>query len=505
MAPSGYSALYHAGAFLHIDPLLLSKLLPIFLGLISTGFAFGLSIQVLRSPVAALITSVLLNQSVWMQDDLISATPRAFIYPLTLGFLYFLCRRAWLPCVIFLALQGLFYPSALLISSVVLLLSLVEFKDRRLQSERNRSTYLICFLGLGVAAIVLIIYAAKSAGFGPVVTSTEGSLMPEFWSNGRMRVFHEAFWEYWVSGQNTGIAPASSFLPVTICSGILFPVLILFRKTFSAARKVRNAGILGRFALASVLLFCAAHLLLFRLYLPNRYTQHSLRILLCVCAGPSLIIAIDTLVRKVRTRIDSGLIRSAILLAASLVVLITLIIYLGRPARFMQTNYRVGRQPQLYEFLSQQPKNVVVASLSREADRIPVFARRTNLVSWEYCIPFHKGYYGEMRQRALDLIRAQYTPELEVLRAFITKYSIDFIVVDRAAFEPNYLRADKWFRLYETESTQAARALETGAVPALEKLTDHCAALRTDDIVVIPAACVLESGPENFQVNGKLN
>src|SRR6185503_4295920 len=66
MAPHGYTALYALGAMFRIEPLLLSKLLPLALGLVTTAFCFLLCFQLLRVLSAAFIIAQLLNQSLWM-------------------------------------------------------------------------------------------------------------------------------------------------------------------------------------------------------------------------------------------------------------------------------------------------------------------------------------------------------------------------------------------------------------------------------------------------------
>ena len=89
IAPPGYSTVYQIPAFVGIDPLVLSKLLPLVLGLLTTIYCFGVCVQLLPVPITGFIGALLLNQNLWMQDGLISATPKAFLYPLFLSFLYY--------------------------------------------------------------------------------------------------------------------------------------------------------------------------------------------------------------------------------------------------------------------------------------------------------------------------------------------------------------------------------------------------------------------------------
>jgi len=125
VAPSGYSTLYQLFATIGIDPVVLSKYLPIVLGLITTAYCFGVCLEILPVPVAGFMATAMLNQNLWIEDDLVSATPRAFIYPLLLAFLYYLLRGSLLPCLVAIALQGLFYPQCVFISSGVLVLQVL--------------------------------------------------------------------------------------------------------------------------------------------------------------------------------------------------------------------------------------------------------------------------------------------------------------------------------------------------------------------------------------------
>ncbi len=99
VTPSGYTALYRLIAGVGIDPLLLSKFLPVCLRLLTTGYCFALCMQIFPLPAAGFITTLLLNQSLSMRDDLASSTPRAFIFLLFIAFLSYLLRRSLLPCL----------------------------------------------------------------------------------------------------------------------------------------------------------------------------------------------------------------------------------------------------------------------------------------------------------------------------------------------------------------------------------------------------------------------
>jgi hypothetical protein len=157
-------------------------------------------------------------------------------------------------------------------------------------------------------------------------------------------------------------------------------------------------------------------------------------------------------------------------------------------------SYIVGQSPELYRFLEGQPKDVVVASLSPEADNIPIFARRSVTAGPLFAIPYQLGYYGPFRRRVLDLLQAEYSEDPRVLRAFVRKYGVDYLVVDRWSFRPRSLTQDSWVRQYRPLVDELAAALARGAKPALERMAPACTVLETERLFVVDARCLLKGG-----------
>jgi len=79
VAPLGYTTFYQLFAAVGIDPILFSKFLPIALGLITTAYCFGVCLQMFPVPMAAFLATLLLNQYLWLRDDIVSGTAVAFI------------------------------------------------------------------------------------------------------------------------------------------------------------------------------------------------------------------------------------------------------------------------------------------------------------------------------------------------------------------------------------------------------------------------------------------
>lgn len=487
LAPAGYAMLYRAAASLGVEPYVFGKLLPMALGLITTGLCFAVSMQLLRVPAAGFAGALVLNQSLWMRNGLVSGTPRAFISPLLLAFMFFLLRGPLLPSLAMIALMGLFFPSVMFIAVGAMLLRIVKWKGAMPVLSRDRRDYLVCAATLAVAALVILPYAFRSSGFGPVVTAAEARLMPEFLPKGRMVVFRQDFWSYWFTGNHTGMFTSGIFAPTTMCLAFLLPLMFVFRRRFPLVNRI-SSGIeaFPGIIVASVTIFLAAHLLLFRLYLPSRFTVSSFRILFALAAGIAAIVLLDAVFHWA-----SG--RSWPALASAALLGVVLIFY---PVE-VDSRYKTGAAPRLYEFLAREPRDVLVAGLSDETDNLPIFAGRSVLVARETAIPFHKGYYGQIRQRAIDLIDAQYSADLSELQSFIRKYGVTHLLLDREAFAPDYLARDKWIMQYQPAAGDAIKKLRSGVEPALSRLIDRCSVVETNGMVLLSSECVLKASTED--------
>ncbi|MEQ9234646.1 hypothetical protein [Coleofasciculus sp. E2-BRE-01] len=495
VAPLGYRALYHFMAGIGIDPIVLSKVLPLVLGLVTTGYCFGVAVQLLPIPLTGFIASVLLNQNLWMQDGLISGTPKAFIYPILLAFLYYGMRQSLIGTGIAIALLGLFYPSLVLVCAAFLILQLWRFNRKFPSVSQSRRDYVFCFTGLAVAFVVLLPYTMSLSEFAPVITAVQAKGLPDFLSQGRTSFFVNDAWSFWFNGRSgiridTALAPPLSYL------GLLLPVMLRFPSGFPLAKQVTGKmGVLGKFLVASAILFLAAHALLFKLHLPSRYTQHSLRIAIALAAAIVITLLLDAVFacRDAPWRVSTVKLGSFLALGLTSLIGITLVGYPHLVLNtFPWTAYIGGNVPTLYEFFQQQPKDIKIASLVEEANNLPTFAQRSILVGREYAIPYHWGYYSQFRQRMSDLIEAQYSPDLAIVQEFIQKYGIDFWLLPTTPLTAESIANDSWLMQYQPAANQAIAQLEAGKQPVLDLLRSDCAVWEKPGLMVLEAECILQ-------------
>lgn len=487
--PLGYTTIYRLFALLGIDPIVLSKFLPIVLGLITTGYCFGICLELLPVPMAGFIASLLLNQNIWMGDDLVSATPRAFVYPLFVAFLYYVLRRQRLQCLVAIALLGVFYPPLLFIEAGILILGLLRWEGWLPRLSENRLDYRFCLPGLGVALLVMLPYALNSSEFGPVVTGIEARALPEFNRGGRIPFFDDDPWDFWLYGRDSGIMK-QGFEPLLSWTGLLLPILLQYPSRFPLVKQIASrVTLLPQIILASIGMFLVAHILLYKVFAPSRYTRYSLRLVIILAAGMALTVILDAVWRWARQQAKPTGQRLFLVLGLTALLGGALVLY---PSflEFPKTNYIVGKKPALYEFFQEQPKDILIASLSREADNLPPFSKRSILVGWEYANPYHVGYYSQIRQRATDMIRAQYSQDLAEVQNFIRTYRVNFLLLDANSFTPEYLSTNRWFRQWKPIAKNVLAQMEQGITPALSNVMDRCAVFDTESLVVLEADCI---------------
>lgn len=495
VAPTGYTFLYKVAAAIGIHPLVFNKLLPGVLGLITTGYCFGFCLELLPVPLAGFLSTLLLNQALWMRYDLVSGTPRAFIYPLLLAFLYYLVRRSLWPCLGAIALQGLFYPQCVFISAGVLLLLPLRWQQGKLQRSTERLDYRFMVAGLGTTFLVMLPYALQSSEYGPVVTAAEARRLPEFQPDGRTPFFHNNPFAFWLYEQRSSLLHYPR-LPLLIVTGLFLPWLLHQPSRFPLAQRVTGGvTLLAQVAIASLGMFGLAHLLLFRLHLPSRYTMHSLPVILAIAAGITLALGLDALLHWAKQPSGRRHHKQRLALGVVGAFAAVLFLYPSFVEEFPFHKYKQGKEPQLYEFLAQQPQDTRVASLLKEANNLPTFAHRSVLTSEMYAIPYHRGYYNPIRQRVNDLIRAQYSPDLSEAQKFLRAYGVDLWLVDKSAFNVEDIVENEWMMQF-TEAPGAIASLQQGNTPAISQLVETCAVFESGQLVVLQADCLLNQQPE---------
>lgn len=484
---TGFKALYWVMAQVGIAPLIVAKLLPTLIALIATGYLFHLTLLLLPVPACAFLTVLLLNQNIWLKDDLISATPRAFVYPLFTAFLYYLVRQSPL-LLIALALTSLFYPQMALVELGILTVRLWTNPLTLRNLGRRKGDCLLWLVAVALVGITIWPFQQQvTAQFGPMLTAAQMQQMPEFGLNGRREYFGVDPVSFLFRGASGLRLP---LFPPILWVGLALPVLL---HRFPMVKAMTSElKLLLQVVIVSIGLFLLAHLRFPQLYLPSRYTFYSFRVVMPIAAGIVLWVAVAAGWRWWRKLERLNWIKK---LGVGLVSLfaVAVVVTPAVPSLFLACQGWIeGTYPNLYQFLSEQPKPTLIASLSAETDNLPAFTQRSVLVSRELALAYHPAFYQVMQQRIGDLLEAQYSPDLATLQTVIQKYGIDFWLIDRQFATPNYLAQQDWLFYSSLQSTvkQTMRRLEQGATPALTQIIPSCTAISENNLIVLKATCI---------------
>lgn len=500
IAPVGFTVFYAFFAKLGIEPLLLAKIVPLFIGFITSIYGFKLFLQILPIPSAAFVGTLILNQTIWLKDDVISASPRAFLYPLFAAFLYFLVKRSTISCLVTILLQGLLFPQLAFVYLGVLTVRLFRWralcryrKGRSLQLSWNRQDYIIWGCGVAIALAVILPFSHHLAALGDTFTVEQMKTMPEFGTQGRTRYFGVSAFDFVMNG-SSGIRPP--LLPLVIWTSLGLPFLLKSQQGVSRS-VTSKVNVLIHVLIASFALFLLAHLVLPKLYYPNRYTYHSLRFVMAIAAGIVLFNWLksgkDWLIHKASLQPSTFTFKEACLTGLAGLFIAASVLIPATPALvFLVESWNVGNNAAIYQFLAAQPKDILIASLDDEADNIPAFAQRSVLVSGEFAFAFHINYYSEMKQRAEATLEAQYSPNLLDIQRFLQHYGIDFFLVHKEFLKTQYLLSKVWLvnSSFQNQVFNAATQLQEGKVPALAGEMERCAIATTKTLVLLDAQCI---------------
>jgi hypothetical protein len=491
---AGFKGVYWIAAQLGVEPLLLAKLLPTGLALLTTGFLFRLTLYLLPAPACGFCTTLLLNQNIWLKDDLISATPRAFVYPLLTAFLYALVQRSFWFTLSTIALMGLFYPQLVLVQLGILSVRWIS------PGAESRQHWLWLASVLVAMATILPFQHQVVQQFGSLLTATQMQQMPEFGLHGRRQYFGVdplSFLFRGASGLRLPLFPPMLWLSLglpllwrRIQHSAQLPTLQLLSQSPPAWGNLSSINLLAQTLIASIGTFGLAHLLFPKLYLPSRYTFYSCRIVMALAAGIVLYFCLETGRRWLwrqqgwLNRIGVGLLG----LFGAVVIGVPALPGLFLPVQ----GWVVGQYPQIYRFLATQPQQTLVASLSREVDNVPAFSQRSVLISRELALPYHPLFYDIMQQRSRDLLRAHYSPQLSDVQAVLQTYGIDYVLIDQQFATPDYLLQQDWLLHSSFQSIVLAviEQLRQSTVPALTQVINRCQAVSEDNLILVKAACI---------------
>jgi hypothetical protein len=392
---------------------------------------------------------------------------------------------------------------------------------------------------LSIAATLAALLAPRLAGVptGHLISESAARHYPEFGPHGQLTFFRKSVWQM-LRGRYSGFdleAPGSILLTAAVAMLALPP---------SNARLVRREVWVA--AAVSLILFGVSYAVLFRLYLPNRYT-HPLTPICCIVIGvcwrptwcalgrrmgtwslPVLAVGLPAGIVWIGVRylrlgpqwsltgawreLQSGAEILALSVLVGLVLCIAAILWdHGNLARGPLValgcavfsgallvgavtgadggrDYTVCDQPRLQTYLGSLPQNAIIAGDPVELDCVPIESERAVVISRKLYQPVDANYLKVIRPRMFTMLRAYYGASRRAIADLYSRYGADYLVVQRSLLRarqalPAYTNMAPFEKLINAILNKSSTRAALG-LPAT------CAVWRHGELAVYDLRCV---------------
>lgn len=413
LSTPGLSALYWVGTYF-TTPYAFGNILTILLYGITGMFIF-LAVRNVVAPSIALMVALLFYVHGGQISPMQGGLHRAFAMPTLAWFLYIITAERYRQFGWSLGVQFLFYPIAALISlgyaGLAAFFRLINLK--RMMSDRWFWASMLIFI-VCVITTVQMKKANTPDDLGPKVTGAEMMESRAFMEDaGRHEYFpipstRDFIWEFGFRD--------STLMAIYV---ILFPFSLIFA-WLRGFRVERLLGILASVFFSSIILFILSQILFFKLYIPDRYMEYSMPLVISIMAGIGAAVPLYF----VRT-------------PAMKVVLVLLIAgYSLFNFRAEIPSYEFKYSDELFAFLKSTPKDTLIASDPNFADQAGGLSFRSTYVKFELAHCWYKDFWAENDRRALELYKALYATDFDDVLAFMEKEGVDYLVVRKKYIQP---------------------------------------------------------------------
>ncbi|WAJ29372.1 hypothetical protein [Antarcticirhabdus aurantiaca] len=479
VSPWVYALPYRAAFGLGLDPVLTTKLLPALLLVLLPLAAFRLGRRLGADPAVAFVLAVV--ALVIAGDPTASGTPRGFWPLLLILVVDGLVRQSLWQTALAQGLLAGSYPQAALVSAGAIGLSpLLPGGGRLIDLSRPRIVLVAACALATIAGVAPTLLAEGS--FGPVATLADARAIPTFAAGGRGEVFEADGSVDLLCGERLGFfgrrceAPTDPRLALLVAVLLTGPAVLLWRALRPGPRP--GSSVIAALVLSGTAGAVLAQVLLFRLHLPNRYSDAAF----LIAALATALVACEA----IRARIPSGLSRSV---AGRLALMLAAAGLVGGSLAAAQGVRALAREPErpgIVEAAARTPPGTRLAGFVNELDYVPVFARRGVYATREHAIAYQLGYFRELEARMQRLLRIVQTPDPAEFRQLLANLPADRLLVEEVTLASGALPPS--FQGFFAPAPPPTRPT------ALSRLAPSCEEARIAGVVVLDVVCLSKAG-----------
>ena len=478
--PWGFIFLYYVLSPI-ADPLVISKVLPLALFVLSSFYLFKL-VRHIAGGYAGFLASLIFMTTFTYLDRISGGLPRSFGFPLLIIFLYYLTKKEYLKSSLLLVLQCLFYPTLFFISALTYLFMWIKVRHRKIRLDHSFPKAIFFILGVLLGASLLYgkHLLTPHSLIGNLVTREQMVNHPEYYESGRYPVFPTAPLPQEI-GRNIrrGLFtsrllrknPVVDTLRAAKLRNVISIVLVLFFFFVLGRMKLYFPQELFALFLASVAMYQISDLFLLKLFIPRRYLEYSIPLLSLIAFAMMVGGGIGK-IKRVRLR------RS--LQIAGIVLVALLNFDIDAKAMFVD----LSSYADLYRYLGTLSRETVIAAPPELADGIPTFSRRKVFIQYELSHPFFDRYWEVVKKRTSDFFDAYYSKNLSSLYQFCQENKIEYLVVDKKHFTEEYLTSGKIY--FEPFNTSLKKMIGKRRDFALSRIPEKDKLFAKGDLFVIP-------------------
>lgn len=430
--------------------------------------------------------------------------PRAFVHPVVLATVLLALRRRYLAAALVAASGALLYPPAALLAVGVLVVA-------------RRWRFAALAGGLTVAAVIgpeLV-----SGGAPRVFTASEARAFPEFGPHGPLHFFASSTVEY--------LRDNRSGFDLRTSGSILFVAALAVLLARRDNRRHLRAEVWAM-PVVALLGWAAAQAVLFRLYLPHRYTYPLaafFAIAVAVLLGPTWRSLGTSRIRTFALLVAPVLIcaaaiyvfplapveprvatRTALVLAGACVVGAGLLVNVSPATGALLTGLALigalvvlpDRLPHgnpcphtpVSHYLASLPKDAIVAGDPVDLMCVPATAKRAVVISNQLAPAYEVEYFKHGRERMFADLRAYYGPSVAAIADLRRRYGATHIWVRRDAVEKEIAGDGRRWHGRELPYGRFVRDLAHSGRPAVLSLPASCRTFARGPVEVYDIACL---------------
>jgi hypothetical protein len=418
----------------------------------------------------------------------LTATPREFAGPIIVWCLVFLNRRSLVGLPLAIGLGALLYPIGALIGCATVGTLLLRWNAGRITLDLRGRTLLL--IGLTAAAALIAILVQAGQHHGGTISYQEALNSPIFAAGGRLQFFLPDFTSFYVCSHRSGFlgseACRSVFVGAVMVVGLAVLAFLAVRGDRTGLRQ--DLEPLIRVAVASCALYVLAHLFLFHLYLPSRYTMWTLPLVSILSLGAAASAIVDA---------EGSFKRRPLAVAAVFAVLLAVmgtLLWLRWGSRVLAGSVTpLSQHTEIVDAVAKLPPDQSVASLDYAVSDLPLLTKHRIVTGQEEFFGYNRAFRDLMLERTSDTADAIYQDGPEELLAYLDKYQVGAFTIGNNAWEERALERGWWTNNLPEKTQEIVEFRSRGGRSALERNYEPCIEARSAKMLYIDAACLKRS------------